>query len=83
MRVATGEQVHPTVTSFLEHYKGPPLVAVPITDLPPSEAALVWRTADRNAKIRSFVRAATDVLNRHHNERTDTASLHPPFRSLA
>jgi DNA-binding transcriptional LysR family regulator len=62
MRVATGEQVHPTVTSFLEHYRGPPVAVVPFSDLPPSEAVLVWRTADRSAKIQAFVRAAADVL---------------------
>jgi DNA-binding transcriptional LysR family regulator len=62
MHVATGEQVHPTVTSFLEHYKGPPIVAVPFSDLPPAEAVLVWRNADRSAKIQAFARAAADVL---------------------
>ena len=62
MRVATGEQVHPTVTSFLEHYKGPPVAVVPFSDLSPSEAVLVWRTADRTAKIAAFARAANDIL---------------------
>jgi DNA-binding transcriptional LysR family regulator len=67
MRVAVGEQVHPTVTSFLEHYNGPPVVAVPFSDLPASEAALVWRTADRNPKTHAFIRAAADVLAGHRN----------------
>lgn len=79
MGVATGEQVHPTVTSFLEHYKGPPIVALPITDLPPSEAVLVWRTADRSAKVRSFVRAATDALDRHHDPEPTSARPVRPF----
>ncbi len=34
MRVATGEQVHPTVTSFLEHYKGPPIASCRSPTLP-------------------------------------------------
>ncbi len=62
MRVATGEQVHPTVTSFLEHYKGPRIVVVPLSDLPPAEAVLVWRTADDRAKTLAFARAARGVL---------------------
>jgi DNA-binding transcriptional LysR family regulator len=65
MRVATGEQVRPTLTSFLEHYKGPPVVAVPFSDLPPSEAVLVWRAAGRSAKVQAFVRAAADLLAAH------------------
>jgi DNA-binding transcriptional LysR family regulator len=74
MRVATGEQVHVTVASFLEHYKGPPLATVPFSDLPPSEAVLAWRTADdRSAKIQAFARAAADVL-----ARTELAAHQPP-----
>jgi DNA-binding transcriptional LysR family regulator len=65
MRVATGEQVHPTVTSFVEYYKGPPVTTVPFRDLPPIKAVLVWRAADRNPKIQAFVRAVTDVLRDH------------------
>jgi DNA-binding transcriptional LysR family regulator len=42
MRVALGEQVHPTVASFLEHQSYPGLATVHIDDLPPSETALVW-----------------------------------------
>jgi DNA-binding transcriptional LysR family regulator len=70
MRVAAGEQVHPTVTSFLEHYKGPRIVAVPFSDLPPSEAVLAWRTGERSAKVQAFARAAADVLaeHRHHQD---------------
>lgn len=62
MRVALGEQVHPTVRSFLEHLSHPGITSVPIRDLPPSETALAWLTANRSAKIEAFVRAATDVL---------------------
>ncbi len=62
MRCALGEQVHPTTTGFLEHYTNPRITAVPFSDLPPLEAALVWRAADRSPKTHAFVRAATDVL---------------------
>jgi DNA-binding transcriptional LysR family regulator len=64
MRVALGEQVHPTVQSFLDHHSHPGVVSVPIRDLPPSETALVWLTANRRPKIDAFARAAADVIGR-------------------
>jgi hypothetical protein len=64
MRVALGEQVHPTVASFLEHQSYPGIASVPIHDLQPSETALVWLTPNRGPKIEAFVRAAADVLAR-------------------
>lgn len=62
MRVAGGEQVHPTTTGFAEYYRDPRITAVPFCDLPPSEAALVWRNTDRSPKVEAFARAAADVL---------------------
>lgn len=62
MRVALGQQVHPSVTSFPNYLNHPGVVAVPISDLPPSETALAWRTDDRSAKTRAFAEAAADVL---------------------
>jgi len=59
---------------------------VPFSDLPPSEAALVWRTADRSPKIEAFVRAATDVLARHPESdhgRRELASQRGLARALA
>jgi len=64
MRVALGEQVHPTVRSFLDHHSHPGVIGVPIRDLPSSETALVWLTADRRPKIDAFARAAADVIGR-------------------
>jgi len=62
MRVALGDQVHPTVRSFLDHHSHPGVVCVPIRDLPPSETALMWLTATRRPKIDAFARAAADVI---------------------
>jgi DNA-binding transcriptional LysR family regulator len=70
MRVALGEQVHPTVQSFLDHHSHPGVISVPIEDLPPSETALVWLTVNRGPKIDAFARAASDVLD-------GDAALHP------
>jgi len=65
MRVSVGEIVHPTIRSFLEHYPHPNIVAIPITDLPPSETALVWLRTSTSAKIRAFADSATDVIDAH------------------
>src|SRR3954469_3937986 len=62
VRAATGETVHPTVRSFLEHFRHPDVIGVPIRDLPASETALVWLSANRSAKIRAFVHSAEVVL---------------------
>src|ERR671922_122031 len=61
-RVASGELIHATVPSFIDHYhRHPGVVAVPIRDLPPSETALVWLRSRRSAKIEAFARTAADV----------------------
>jgi DNA-binding transcriptional LysR family regulator len=72
MRVALGEQVHPTVRSFLEHQSHPGVTSVPIHDLPPSECGLAWLATDRSSKVQAFIRAAADVL-----ARTELATRQP------
>lgn len=58
--VARNEIVHPTITSFPDHFRHPGVTFVPIRDLPPNEAGLVWRTAGETAAIRAFAQAAGD-----------------------
>jgi DNA-binding transcriptional LysR family regulator len=65
MLVALGEIVHPTVTAALHHYRHPGISSVPLTDLPPSETALVWLTKHRSAKIHAFADAAAAVIEAH------------------
>jgi DNA-binding transcriptional LysR family regulator len=62
MRVAAGEVVHPTVRSFLDHFPGNGVKAVPIRDLPPSETVLIWLKTNHSVKIDAFARATADVL---------------------
>jgi hypothetical protein len=64
MSIATGRQVHPTVPSFLDHHVHPAVTPVPISDLPPSQTALVWLTSNHAPKIHAFARVATDILAR-------------------
>jgi DNA-binding transcriptional LysR family regulator len=62
VRVARGELAHATVQSVADQWAHPNTTYVTISDLPPSETALVWLTANRSPKIDTFVRAAAEVL---------------------
>jgi DNA-binding transcriptional LysR family regulator len=73
MRVALGQEAHPTVRSLVEAFSHPGIVSVPMTGLPPSQTALAWLTADRSPKLHAFVRAAADSL-----AHTDLARYQPP-----
>jgi DNA-binding transcriptional LysR family regulator len=67
-RAATGELVHPTVSSFLTYYPQPELVAIPIRDLPPAGGALVRLRANKAAKVLAFVETADEVLRERVGE---------------
>jgi DNA-binding transcriptional LysR family regulator len=71
MNIATGKQVHPTVPSFLEHHAHPAITTVPISDLPPSQTALVWLTSNHAPKVHAFAHVATDVLAHRELARPD------------
>jgi DNA-binding transcriptional LysR family regulator len=78
MRVAAGEVVHPTVRSFLAHFPGDGVKAIPIRDLPPSETVLIWLQANRSVKIDAFARAVADVVRAKEEagaQPTETAAL--------
>src|SRR4051812_23589177 len=60
--VARGKVVHPTVTSFAQHYAHPRVRYVPIADLPASETALVWRRRDDSPALRELICVARSSL---------------------
>lgn len=62
MLVAAGKNVHPTVASFPNHCALHGIAHVPISDLPPSETAIVWLSTNRSEISRAFAQAAADVL---------------------
>ena len=62
MRVATGEIVHPTVASFLDHYPHPDVTSVPIRDMPASQTALVWLRSGDSGLVRAFAGLAAELL---------------------
>lgn len=59
---ALGEIVHPTVTSFVHHYRHPGITSVPLTGLPHSETALVWLTRHSSTNVLAFADTAAAVL---------------------
>ena len=56
------ELVHPTISSFPDHFRHPGVTFVPIRDMPSMNSGLVWRSAERSAAIRAFAQAAKDTL---------------------
>jgi DNA-binding transcriptional LysR family regulator len=62
LAILTGSVVQPTVESMSHYYSHPEFATVPMPDLPPSETALVWLTANRAPEIRAFRDAADAVL---------------------
>jgi DNA-binding transcriptional LysR family regulator len=53
-----------TALAPLDQVLPPGLVAVPVSDRPPSELVLAWRAADTDPVIRSFVASATQSFSR-------------------
>lgn len=62
LRVALGEQVHPTVASWLDHHPHPGVMAVPIRDLPLTRTALIGLKTVRSPRVDVFVETAREVL---------------------
>jgi DNA-binding transcriptional LysR family regulator len=61
--VARGEIVHATVTSLPNYVNYPGITYVPISDLPPSQSGLVWRTSGETGAIRAFAAVAAEVVD--------------------
>ena len=58
--IARGKIVHPTISSFAAHHGHPGVAYVPIVDLPPAVAALVWRRDGSPPALRDFVEHAQE-----------------------
>jgi DNA-binding transcriptional LysR family regulator len=58
--IARGRIVHPTISSFAAHHGHPGVTYVPIVDLPPALAALVWRRDASTPALREFVEVAAE-----------------------
>lgn len=60
--IARGKVVQPTVPSMAVHVDHPGIAYVPISDMPPSSAGLVWLRGASSPSRREFLRVAGDVL---------------------
>jgi DNA-binding transcriptional LysR family regulator len=60
--VARGEIVHATVAALSDYMSYPGITYIPIVDLPPCDAALVWRATDETPAIRAFAAVAEEVV---------------------
>jgi DNA-binding transcriptional LysR family regulator len=60
--VARGEIVHATVAALPDYMSYPGITYVPIVDLPPCDAGLVWRASDESPAIRAFAAVAEEVV---------------------
>jgi DNA-binding transcriptional LysR family regulator len=59
--IARGKVVHPTISSFAAHHGHPGVRYVPIVDLPPAPAALIWCRQALTAALQEFIRVAEDI----------------------
>ena len=60
--VARGEIVHATVESLPDYMSYPGITYIPIVDLPPCDAGLVWRASEESPAIRAFAAVAEEVV---------------------
>ncbi|MEV0247370.1 LysR family transcriptional regulator [Nocardia sp. NPDC050712] len=59
--LAAGEAVSPMHSHASRYYPHPQITYIPITDAPPAQWALIWRTATETSLTRDFARAVRDV----------------------
>jgi len=60
--IAAGQGISPVAASVERYYARPDITFIPIEDAPPTEVAVVWRTAGATARVRAFARAAADAV---------------------
>jgi DNA-binding transcriptional LysR family regulator len=60
--VARGEIVHATVASLPDYMSYPGITYIPIVDMPPCDAGLVWRASEETPAIRAFAAVAREVV---------------------
>ena len=64
LTIARSQTVLPTVSSFAAGSPHPEIAYIPITGMPASETALVWRRERRDLLLREFLQLARAELSR-------------------
>ncbi|UNO43534.1 LysR family transcriptional regulator [Streptomyces sp. MST-110588] len=62
--VGAGRGVHPTAAHEVRYHARPNIAYVPISDAPPLQYGLTWRTATETSRTRAFAQAAAEVVRR-------------------
>ncbi|GAA1614989.1 MULTISPECIES: LysR family transcriptional regulator [Kribbella] len=62
--IARGRIVHPTVPAAADRLGHRGIVYVPLTGLPPSRTALVWRRRSTDPRLRAFIQVARELPRR-------------------
>jgi hypothetical protein len=65
--IARDRVVQPTVASAISRFAHPNIVCIPITDMPESKTALVWRRGPADPPVRALINVARDVLQTSRN----------------
>ncbi|WP_432926260.1 LysR family transcriptional regulator [Microbispora sp. CA-135349] len=60
--IGAGRGVFPVGAQARRYYARPDVVYIPFSDAPPLRWGLLWRTDNRTARVRDFVRAASDLV---------------------
>jgi DNA-binding transcriptional LysR family regulator len=63
--IAACQGVSPLVASVATYHPRPDLAYVPLTDVEPSEVALVWRTGETTARSEAYIDAVRDTVKAH------------------
>jgi DNA-binding transcriptional LysR family regulator len=63
--IAAGHGVFPVGAQARRYYARPDIAYIPFTDAPPLRWGLLWRTDSATARVRSFGRAAHDLISSH------------------
>ncbi|MFJ2743189.1 LysR family transcriptional regulator [Streptomyces sp. NPDC087440] len=63
--IAACQGVSPVVASVATYHSRPDLAYVPLTDVPNSDVALVWRTGGTTARSEAYIDAVRDTVRAH------------------
>jgi DNA-binding transcriptional LysR family regulator len=60
--IARDRVVQPTVASAIARFSHPSVVCIPLTGMPESKTALVWRRGTSDPRVRALIHVARDIL---------------------
>lgn len=70
--IARDRVVQPTVATAIPRFAHPNVVCIPITDMPESKTALVWRRGASDPRVRALIIVAREILPASPRVKLDT-----------